>query len=238
MFPGLTDDEIYQLEVGRVWSAVVEKLSQISVQSPARLRLELHTLARENFSSMKKFIHKVFLIVRQLRAAGKVISGDEIKGVLELGVDRNLYAIQIDKWTTDEDDVTSVQITHELIILEREHLKRAGTSHSHLLAARALLVRSGLTVTDTAPSSTTPHLIPSPNEAAVCSYCGMENHSLWKPVGERSGTFNLKTLLTMLPLVHGAVPDARSSLALLTLLALMDLLPLVGIELLLRTTLH
>ena len=62
LFPDQTDDEIYQFEVDRVWSAVVEKLSQISVQNPARLRLELHTLSRENFSSVKRFANKVFLL--------------------------------------------------------------------------------------------------------------------------------------------------------------------------------
>ena len=64
---------------------------------------------------MKKFTDKVFSIVRQLRAAGKIICDDEVKGVLQLGVGRDLYAIQIDnKWTTDDEDYSSIQIAHEL----------------------------------------------------------------------------------------------------------------------------
>ena len=72
-------------------------------------------------------------------------------------------------------------------MLEREHLKQTGTSHSHLLAARALLVRSGLTVSEAAPAGngppSAPLPAPPPNEAAGCSYCGMNNHSVqtcWK----------------------------------------------------------
>ena len=48
---------------------------------------------------------------------------------------------------------TSVHIAHELIILEREHLKRAGSSASSVLAARALLARNGFTVNDAATDS-------------------------------------------------------------------------------------
>ena len=101
---------------------------------------------------------------------------------MQLGVDRDLYAIQIDKWTTDDDDFTSVQIAHELIILEREHLKRTGSATSSVLAARALLARNGYTVNDAASSSSAaPHPTPSPNEAAVrCSYCSSMTKSLFE----------------------------------------------------------
>ena len=43
---------------------------------------------------MKAFTDKVNLLVHKLRAAGKeVITDDEVKGVLILGVDQDLYAI-------------------------------------------------------------------------------------------------------------------------------------------------
>ena len=128
LFPGTTDDAVYQLPLPDVWTAVVTKLSSISVQSPARLRLELHTLARENFPTTKAFTDRVLQIVRKLRAANKVVPEDEVKGVLILGVDQDLYAIQIDRWTTHEDDFTVATIADELIVLEREHVKRTGAS--------------------------------------------------------------------------------------------------------------
>ena len=80
------DHETYQYEVGDVWAAFVEHLSKTAATSPAWLRLELHTLARKNIPSMKKFTDRVFSVLRQLRSAGKHISDDEVKGVLGLGV--------------------------------------------------------------------------------------------------------------------------------------------------------
>ena len=118
------------------------------------MRLELHTLARENFPSMKAFCDRVNFIVRKIRAAGKTITDDEVKGVLILGVDQDQYAIQIDRWTTNEDDFSVAKIADELIILEREHAKRAVPSMYALVAARNVLERRGLTIVD--PSQTLP----------------------------------------------------------------------------------
>ena len=148
LFPDLSDDEIYDIPLNDIWTAVVNKLSTTSNQSPARMRLELHTLARENFPSMKAFCDRVNQIVRKIRATGKTITDDEVKGVLILGVDQDLYAIQIDRWTTNEDDFSVSTIADELIVLEREHAKRAVPSTYALVAARNVLERRGLTVVD------------------------------------------------------------------------------------------
>ena len=148
LFPDLSSDQIYEVPLNDIWTAVVNKLSTTSNQSPARMRLELHTLARENFPSMKAFCDRVNQIVRKLRAAGKTVTDDEVKGVLILGVDQDLYAIQIDRWTTNEDDFSVSTIADELIVLEREHAKRAVPSTYALVAARNVLERRGLTVVD------------------------------------------------------------------------------------------
>ena len=115
-------------------------------------------------------------IVRKIRAAGKTITDDEVKGVLILGVDQDQYAIQIDRWTTNEDNFFVGKIADELIILEREHAKRAVPSSYALVAARNVLERRGLTVVD--PSQTVP---PSPQPAA-------QQQSLPTPAQQQRGT--------------------------------------------------
>ena len=149
----------------------------------------LHTQCRENFRSMRQFTEKVFSISKQLRSVGKVIDDDELKGILYCGNDADLYAIQIDKWTSaDEDKYTSTHIANELIILEKEHSERSGETAS-VSAARALLVRKGYTVNATAASAPasapTPFLAPAPAPAPaashppgpLCTYCSKPNHT-------------------------------------------------------------
>ena len=82
------------------------------------------------------------------------------------------------------------KIADELIILEREHAKKAVPSLYALVAARAVLARRGLTVTDPAqaatpqpqPAAQPPPAAPpnpSPNHRShECSYCGSTNHSV------------------------------------------------------------
>ena len=89
LFPDGSDYDIYDIPIYEVWAAVVNKLTTTSNQPPARIRLELHTLARENFPSMKAFADRVNFLVRKLRAAGKTVPDDEVKGVLILGVDQD-----------------------------------------------------------------------------------------------------------------------------------------------------
>jgi len=81
--------------------------TKISVKFPARLRVKLHTLHRDNVSSMKKFTEYVFKVAKHLRSRGKVIGDDKVKGVVHCGADHDLYAIQLDKWLSTHDDYTS-----------------------------------------------------------------------------------------------------------------------------------
>ena len=69
---------------------------------------------------MKAFTDRVNFLARKLRAAGKTVKDDEIKGVLILGVDQDLNAIQIDRWTTNEDDFSAQKITYTDFPLEGE----------------------------------------------------------------------------------------------------------------------
>ena len=191
--PGIkdkTDDEIYALEVREVWAAVVIYLDKVSTRSPGRLRMLLHThQCRENFRSMRQFTEKVFSISKQLRSVGKIIDDDELKGVLYCGIDPDQYAIQIDKWTSaDEDKYTSTQIANELIILEKEQSEQSGGTAS-ISAAKTLLARKGYTVNAkaaSAPASApTPFPAPAPAPAPaashppgpLCTYCSKPNHT-------------------------------------------------------------
>ena len=190
--PGIkdkTDDEIYALEVREVWAAVVIYLDKVSTRSPGRLRMLLHTQCREKFRSMRQFTEKVFSISKQLRSVGKVIDDDELKGVLYCGIDPDLFAIRIDKWTSaDEDKYTSAQIANELIILEKEYGERSGDTAS-ISAAKSLLARKGYTVNATAAlapaSAPTPFPAPAPAPAPaashppgpLCTYCSKPNHT-------------------------------------------------------------
>lgn len=189
--PGIkdkSDDEIYALEVREVWSAVVQYLDKVSTRSPGKLRMLLHTQCRENFRSMRQFTEKVFSISKQLRSVGKVIDDDELKGVLYCGIDPDLFAIQIDKWTSaDEDKYTSAQIANELIILEKEYGERSGDTAS-ISAAKSLLARKGYTVNAKAAApAPVSALIPSPAPAPapeashpsgpLCTYCSKPNHT-------------------------------------------------------------
>jgi len=110
--------------------------------------MELHTLTPGHFSSMKKFTERVFSVAKKLRAAGEKISDAEINGVLHCGIDQELYVIQLDKWTSDDagEKFTPAEIVNELILLKRDIEKRRGSAANGLLAAQALLVRSGFTV--------------------------------------------------------------------------------------------
>ena len=47
LFPGKTEDEIYDLTCPEVWVEVSKHLSKISVQNPAKLRMLLHTITRD-----------------------------------------------------------------------------------------------------------------------------------------------------------------------------------------------
>ena len=60
LFPGKTEAEIYDLTIPEVWAEVERHLSKISVQNPAKLRMLLHTITRDQCSSMKRFTEKVF----------------------------------------------------------------------------------------------------------------------------------------------------------------------------------
>ena len=63
--------------------------------------MELHSLTRERFSSIKKFTERVFSVVKKLCEPGQDISDAEVNGVLYCGIDQEVFAIQLDKWTGD-----------------------------------------------------------------------------------------------------------------------------------------
>ena len=96
MFPGKTEDEIYDLPCPEVWAEVVRHLSKIFVQNPAKLRMQLHTITRERCSSMKRFTEKVFALVKRIRASGMQTWDEEVAGVLFCGINQDDYAIQLD----------------------------------------------------------------------------------------------------------------------------------------------
>ena len=98
LFPGKTEAEIYDLTIPEVWAEVERHLSKISVQkNPAKLRMLLHTITRDQCSSMKRFTEKVFALVKRIKAAGMELNDGEIAGVLFCGVDQDAYAIHLDK---------------------------------------------------------------------------------------------------------------------------------------------
>ena len=173
-------------------------------------------MTRENFSSMKKFTDKVFLIVRQLRASGKVISDDEINGVLELGVDRDLYAIQI--------RLINGPRTKMILPLFRSPMSSSSLSASIsnvlglLTPTFSLLELYLCEVVSLSPTL----LLPAPplipfllRMRLLCALTAAWINTLWKPVvGKRSTIFRFKSMLSMPPLVPRAVPDTRNSLPL------------------------
>lgn len=61
LFPGKTEDKIYDLTCPEVWTEVVKHLSKISVQNPAKLRMILHTIIRDKCSSMNASPRKCLL---------------------------------------------------------------------------------------------------------------------------------------------------------------------------------
>ena len=83
LFTGKTEAEIYDLTIPEVWAEVERHLSKISVQNPAKLRMLLHTINRDQCSSMKRFTERVFALVKRIKAAGMDISdgvGVRLKG--------------------------------------------------------------------------------------------------------------------------------------------------------------
>ena len=126
--------------------------------------MKLNTLTRDRYSSMKKFTEKVFAYVKKHRAAGMEISDAKVNGVLFRGNDQELYAIQLDKWTSDETGkkFKPADIANELILLERDIEKRQGSTTHALLAARALLARHGFSVNTGAQPGVAPAAAPAP----------------------------------------------------------------------------
>ena len=195
LFTGKTEAEIYDLTIPEVWEEVVKHLSKISVQNPAKLRMLLHTITRDQCSSMKRFTERVFALVKRIKAAGMDISDGEVSGVLFCGVDQDAYAIQLDKWTSDVtgEKYSPSDIATELILLEREFELRATQQVAQFNNATALVANYGYTVnpradpTSTgrapaaapapapAPNATPP---PRPNAGNKCDYCGRKKHTI------------------------------------------------------------
>jgi len=94
LFPGKTEAEIYDLTIHEVWTEVERHLSRISVQNPAKLRMLLHTITRDQCSSMKRFTEKIFALVKRIKAAGMDLNDGEIAGVLFCGVDHIYFLFQ------------------------------------------------------------------------------------------------------------------------------------------------
>jgi len=192
LFPGKTEDKIYDLTCPEVWAEVVKHLSKISVQNPAKLRMILHTITRDKCSSMKRFTEKVFTLVKRIRAAGMDISDSEVNGVLFCGIDQDAYAIQLDKWTSDTTGTrfSPADVATELILLEREMDLRTTATVNQFNNATALIANYGYTINRGAdPTSTrsapapapapAPSPAPRPNPGAKsCDYCGRKKHTI------------------------------------------------------------
>ena len=149
---------------------------------------------------MKRFTEKIFALVKRIKAAGMELNDGEVAGVLFCGVDQDLYAIQLDKWTSD---VTGTKyspsdIATELILLEKEFNARATTQQAaQFNNATALVAHYGYTVNPRANANATqnrraPAAAPAPTPAPApnpspppprsnaenrCDYCGKRSHT-------------------------------------------------------------
>mmetsp|Transcript_28599 Transcript_28599/g.47309 ORF Transcript_28599/g.47309 Transcript_28599/m.47309 type:complete len:384 (-) Transcript_28599:54-1205(-) len=194
LFPGKTEAEIYDLTCPEVWVEVEKHLSKISVQNLAKLRMLLHTITRDQCSSMKRFTEKVFALVKRIKAAGMDISDGEVSGVLFCGVGQDAYAIQLDKWTSDVtgEKYSPSDIATELILLERELSLRATQQVAQFNNATVLVANYGYTVNPRAnptQNGRTPAAAPAPapapnppppprpNAGTKCDYCGRKKHN-------------------------------------------------------------
>ncbi len=204
LFTGKTEAEIYDLTCPEVWVEVEKHLSKISVQNPAKLRMLLHTITRDQCSSMKRFTEKVFALVKRIKAAGMELNDGEVAGVLFCGVDQDAYAIQLDKWTSD---VTGTKyspsdIATELILLERELNARATQQAAQFNNATALVAHYGFAVNPRADATQNgrapaaapapapapapnPPPPPRPNAGNKCEYCGRKKHTIQQCLARR-----------------------------------------------------
>ena len=159
--------------------------------------------------------------MKRIRSAGMEISDSEINGVLFCGIDQDAYAIQLDKWTSDESGTkySPSDIATELILLERELDLRTTATVNGLRNATALLSSHGYSVNPGAqsehparsPTSThsrsapapapAPSPAPRPNPGAKsCDYCGRKKHTIAHCLNRR------RDLQTQIDEIDAALP--------------------------------
>ena len=155
---------------------------------------------------MKRFTEKIFALVKRIKAAGMDLQDGEIAGVFFCGIDQDLYAIQLDKWTSDlTGKYSPTDIATELILLEKEFNARATQQTAQFNQATALVAHYGYTVNPRAGADNAtqnqraPAAAPAPapapapnppppprsNAGNKCDYCNKKGHTLKQCLNRR-----------------------------------------------------